>query len=263
MARRSGRGPTLLDLLEKAYPDSSRDDLYRTVMCGEVRVNGEVVTDPRRRCPTEATLSIEQRRFVSRAGAKLEAALDTWGIDAQGRVWLDAGASTGGFTDCLLQRGARAVHAVDVGYNQIDYSLRRDPRVLLRERTNINDLDTLDPPPNAAVCDLSFRSLRGVLRHILSLTTERWGIALLKPQFEVAARERWGGEDAPDPGSLVEGIVPKEAREAVIRDALEALGREGVVVERRLESPVSGRSGNVEELILARIAADSAAPTGV
>lgn len=253
MARRSSRGPILLDLLEKAYPHLARDQLYRTVMCGEVRVDGEVVIDPRRRCSAEAVLSIERRRFVSRAGAKLEAALHSWGIDAVGKVWLDAGASTGGFTDCLLQRGAAAVHAVDVGYNQIDFSLRRDPRVLLHERTNINDVTVLDPPADAAVCDLSFRSLRGVLRHILSLTTERWGIALLKPQFEAAARERWGGDVAPEPGSLVEGIVPAEAREAVVREAMEALSRDGLVVEKRLRSPVAGRGGNVEELLLVRL----------
>lgn len=229
-------------------------------MCGEVRVDGEVVTDPRRRCSAEAILSIERRRFVSRAGAKLEAALDAWGIDAVGRVWLDAGASTGGFTDCLLQRGARRVHAVDVGYNQIDYSLRRDPRVILHERTNVNDLVDLQPPADAVVCDLSFRSLRGVLRHILCLTRERWGVALLKPQFEAAARKRWGGDVTPEPGSLVEGIVPEAAREAVILEAIEALSRDGVVVEKRLRSPLAGRAGNVEELILVLIAASAACP---
>lgn len=222
-------------------------------MCGEVRVDGEVVVDPQRRCRAEADLAIEKQRFVSRAGAKLDAALDAWSIDAVGRVWLDAGASTGGFTDCLLQRGARAVHAVDVGYNQIAYTLREDTRVILHERTNINAIDALDPVPDAAVCDLSFRSLRGVLRHILSLTRESWGIALLKPQFEAAARERWGGDGAPDPGTLVGGVVTEEARETVVAEAIAALRSEGLLVERRLESPVVGRSGNREELILVRI----------
>lgn len=250
MARRSARGPLLLDLLVETYPDLSRDELYRTVMCGEVRVDGAAVTDPRHRCSAEAKLLIDRRRYVSRAGAKLEAALDAWGIEAVGRVWLDAGASTGGFTDCLLQRGASTVHAVDVGYNQIAYSLRRDPRVLLHERTNINDLVSLEPPPAAAVCDLSFRSLRGVLRHILGLTTEGWGIALLKPQFEAAARERWGGVDAPDPGTLVDGVVAAQKREAIVREAIDALKAEGLSVDRRLESPLPGRAGNVEELIL-------------
>ncbi|HKK47529.1 MAG TPA: SAM-dependent methyltransferase, partial [Alkalispirochaeta sp.] len=125
---------SLLDLLTQQFAEYSRDELYRLVMCGEVRVNGGTITDPRQAVGAGATLAIVTRRFVSRGGEKLEAALEAWPINVAARTWLDAGASTGGFTDCLLQRGASLVHAVDVGYNQLDYRLRNDPRVRVHER---------------------------------------------------------------------------------------------------------------------------------
>ncbi|MFW5827817.1 MAG: TlyA family RNA methyltransferase, partial [Alkalispirochaeta sp.] len=201
----------------------------------------------------DAQLAIAPRRFVSRGGEKLEAALAAWHLEAASRVWLDAGASTGGFTDCLLQRGAPAVHAVDVGYNQLDYSLRSDSRVHVRERTNIVSItrDELDPPPDAAVCDLSFRSLRGVLRTILSLTREGWGIALLKPQFELAAeqrRRRTPDGEALDAGG---GVIQGPDRTAVIHRVCRDLSEdEGVAVHQQLDSPITGRDGNREVLLL-------------
>jgi 23S rRNA (cytidine1920-2'-O)/16S rRNA (cytidine1409-2'-O)-methyltransferase len=222
-------------------------------MCGEVRVDGGTVTDPRTPVSTDAKLSIVTRRFVSRGGEKLEAAFRVWRLRAGDRVWLDAGASTGGFTDCLLQRGAEAVHAVDVGYNQLDYRLRTDSRVIVRERTNIVGLvgADLDPVPDAAVCDLSFRSLRGVLRSILNLTREGWAVALLKPQFELAAENRWNrGRDAGalDAGS---GVIRGVDRTAVIeRVCRELADEEGVVVHRAMDSPITGHDGNREVLLL-------------
>jgi 23S rRNA (cytidine1920-2'-O)/16S rRNA (cytidine1409-2'-O)-methyltransferase len=214
-------------------------------MCGEVRIDGAIERDPHRIVPADAPLEIEVDRFVSRGGVKLEAALLAWDVPVAGKIWLDAGVSTGGFTDCLLQHGAIGVHAVDVGYNQIAYRLRTDERVILHERTNINAVETLDPPPVAAVCDLSFRSLSRVLVTILSLTTEGWGIALLKPQFEAAAMEK---TDA-IPG----GVVKAGERDAIVRHALDLLDREGATVERVLDSPLPGRKGNRELLILARL----------
>ncbi len=244
------RSILLLDALVRQFPDITRDDLYRYVMCGEVYQETQKLTDPRRRVDPDLKLSIVRERFVSRGGDKLLAALKEWKIQVSRRRWLDAGASTGGFTDCLLQNGALLVHAVDVGYNQLDYRLRRDSRVRVLERTNILQVDRLDPVPDAAVCDLSFRSLRGVLRHILDLTSEGWGIALLKPQFEVAAEVRWGNRDANDAG---EGIVPEDRRDEVIDGVIEALERdEGVTVLRRMASPIPGRRGNREELLLVR-----------
>lgn len=242
------RRAPLLDVLCRYFPDYSRDELYRLVMCGEVLVEGETVTDPRLPVPGDRAFTIHRKRYVSRGGEKLEAALRTWKISATGRSWVDAGASTGGFTDCLLQHGAQRVFAVDVGYNQLDYRLRTDERVTVMERTNILSVSSLDPRPDAAVCDLSFRSLRGVIAHLLNLTREGWGIALLKPQFEAAAEVRWGRRNA----DVVEnGVVGGEAREEVIVGTILSLeADEGVRVTRRLASPLAGKQGNTEELIL-------------
>ncbi len=256
MGRRgTQRKKPLLDLLTVRFPDYSRDELFRRVVCSEVRVDGGIERDPKRQVAVGVEVELVTRRFVSRGGDKLNAALKAWSIVAAGRVWLDAGASTGGFTDCLLQAGAPAVHAVDVGYNQLAYSLRSDRRVVVHERTNILELHSLQPRPTSAVCDLSFRSLRGVLRHILELTVEGWGIALLKPQFELAAEARWSGsgtDDALDEGG---GVVSGDNRGAVIGRVLDELSDvHGIRVLRSLDSPVLGRSGNREVLLLVGLA---------
>lgn len=259
MARRAQRGQQpLLELLTSRFPDYSRDELYRYVMCSEVHVDGHAVTDPRRPVSPSAELQIVTRRFVSRGGEKLAAALETWNVDLRNRVVLDAGASTGGFTDCVLQHGARCVHAVDVGYNQLDYRLRQDERVVVHERTNAGDLrpDQLEPRPDLLVCDLSFRSLRGILRPLLELTIEGWGIALLKPQFEVAAEARWQRADA-DAAILDQGagVVAGRARDEVIdRVCRELEERDRVLIRQRLDSPVPGRDGNREVLLQVALA---------
>lgn len=248
MARNKGQTLPILDALRQQFPRMSRDELYGRVMCGEVRQGSQTIRDPRARVDRDLPLEIVRERYVSRGGEKIGAAFDAWGITPAGRCWLDAGASTGGFTDYLLQGGALHVHAVDVGYNQLDYSLRRDARVSVRERTNILDLDSLDPSPDAAVCDLSFRSLRGVLRHILDLTAQGWGIALLKPQFEAAAEVRWGRRRSDD---SERGVVHGTLRDEVVAGAIAELeAREGVLVLRRIASPLPGRQGNREELLL-------------
>lgn len=242
----------LLNVLLPQFPELTRDSLYRAVMCGEIRdESGAVYTDPQEPVPPDRRFVLARERYVSRGGEKLDAALQAWKIDAAGMCWLDAGASTGGFTDCLLQRGARSVHTVDVGYNQLDFRLRRDPRVFVRERTNIQAVDALDPVPDAAVCDLSFRSLRGIIHHILDLTSSGWGIALLKPQFEGAAEVRWGRRDEQD---LNTGVISGETRDEIVAGVIRALEREeGLRVERRLTSPIPGRRGNREELLLLRL----------
>ncbi len=240
----------LLDILVDRFPTATRDELYRNVMCGEVRVGGATETNPRAPYRPDVEIAIFREKYVSRGGLKLDAALEGWAIAVEKQIWVDVGASTGGFTDCLLQRGAERVHAVDVGFNQISWRLRSDDRVVLHERTNITTVDRLEPVPRAAVCDLSFRSLRGILPHILSLTSERWGIALLKPQFEVAARSRRDGVVTP----LEAGVVADIDREPIILEVIEALRGESIVVERRMPSPITGRSGNREELVLVRVA---------
>lgn len=246
MARSAGRRP-LIDILTARFPDNDREFWYSAVMCGEIFVDGGVCTDPRAPVAPDAGIEHHRERYVSRGGLKLEHALRVWHVPVCGRVWLDAGASTGGFTDCLLQHGAGAVHAVDVGYNQLAWRLRRDRRVHVHERTNVRELPPLQPVPHAAVCDLSFRSLRGVLRHVLQHTTEGWGIALLKPQFEAAAEERWGERAA---GTLEGGVLTGTLRDQVVASTLEALGRdEGIAVRAAIDSPVTGRGGNREILL--------------
>lgn len=240
----------LLDLLVSRHPDLTREELLAFVLSGEVLVNGERIREARRAVPTEAEIRFEGERYVSRGGYKLEHALDYWEIPVVGKVFLDAGSSTGGFTDCLLQRGAAAVHAVDVGRNQLAYRLRRDSRVIVHEQTNIMDVQALDPVPAAAVCDLSFRSAVGAVQRLLSLVNERRVMALVKPQFEI---------DPDTPG--FDGVV-RDSRllEETLRRVVERLEAAGIAVVGATASPVRGRRGNREFLFLLRPAQEAAAP---
>jgi 23S rRNA (cytidine1920-2'-O)/16S rRNA (cytidine1409-2'-O)-methyltransferase len=184
------------------------------------------------------------RRFVSRGGEKLEAALQRFGIDVAGRACLDVGASTGGFTDCLLQRGAARVAAVDVGYGQLDWSLRNDPRVVVLERTNARRLGEGSVPfaPQVVVADLSFISLRLVVPALARLAAPGATLVLLvKPQFEAGADDVGSGGVVRDPG------VWRRAIEGVI----DACSRAGLVPTAVMASPLPGPAGNVEFLLLA------------
>ncbi len=233
----------LITVLRQRFPQCSRDELLSWVMCGEIRVDGERVRDPKHKVGKNAQIHVQRstRQYVSRGGIKLTHALATWELPVDGKVFVDAGSSTGGFTDCLLRHGAAAVHAVDVGYNQLDFRLRSDPRVVVHERTNIMRVGHLTPPAQAAVADLSFRSLSGAARHLLSLTTEGWAVVLIKPQFE------WR-----EPAAEFEGVVPFEYVVGIIDDVARRLWEDGAFVERVLESPVTGTGGNREFLALVR-----------
>ena len=183
---------SLIEIVSKRFPEIHRDVLYTRIMCGEVLVNGEKNSNPSSKIFINSKIEIIEKRFVSRGGLKLEAALDEWNIITNKKIFLDAGSSTGGFTDCLLKRGAGGVHAVDVGYNQLAYVLRTDKRVSVYEKCNIMHLNELTPVPDAAVADLSFRSISGAARHIIDLTSEKWLIALVKPQFEMDLQKYLG-----------------------------------------------------------------------
>ena len=179
-------------------------------------------------------------RFVSRGGDKLDGALDHWSVDVTGARVLDAGASTGGFTDCLLQRGAGHVVAVDVGHGQLAWSLRTDARVEVLERTNLRSLDALaGGPAEFAVADLSFISLRTVAPALVRLTTPDAGLVLLiKPQFE-AGRDRVGSG----------GVVRDPAvHRAVLGEVVEGLAAAGLIVGDVIRSSLRGADGNVEFL---------------
>jgi len=228
---------SLLDHLVSLYPEVDRERLFGRVLCGDVLVDASVLRDPKVKVSVEAEVVLSTKRFVGRGGFKLDPVLEAWSLPVAGKVFLDAGSSTGGFTDALLQRGALRVHAVDVGTAQLDWKLRADPRVIVREGTNVMTLEALDPKPHAAVADLSFRSLRGAAAHILSLTTEGWMVALIKPQFE------WL-----DPPGDFQGIVPDDQWGAILGKLEADLGAEGVALTDLLPSSVRGRKGNQEYL---------------
>lgn len=235
--KKRAKTQVLLDLLVQLYPETPRERLFGRVLCGDVLVDGEVLRDPKVRVATEAEVVLSSKRFVSRGGFKLDPALEAWGLPVAGRVFLDAGSSTGGFTDALLQRGAQLVHAVDVGTAQLDWKLRADPRVRVLEGTNVMALEALEPRPHAAVADLSFRSLRGAAARILGLTSEGWMVALVKPQFEWKA-----------PPADFQGVVPDDRLDEILEALDVDLAAEGVRTVARMASAVRGRRGNQEFL---------------
>ncbi len=230
----------------------SRTRAAASVMAGEVRVGrgGRRAEKPGEMVDAEELLAVSERpAYVSRGGIKLANALDATGVDPKGRRALDAGASTGGFTDCLLQRGAREVIAVDVGYGVLDYALRGDPRVQVLERTNARSLtpEALpaplsgpDEPPSLAVIDVSFISLAKVLGPVVSCLAPRHDVlAMIKPQFEVG-RERVGkGGVVRDPAARRDALI-------AIGEAALALG-EAVLGYR--SSGLPGPKGNQETFI--------------
>jgi 23S rRNA (cytidine1920-2'-O)/16S rRNA (cytidine1409-2'-O)-methyltransferase len=212
-------------------------------MAGTVEVDGRRVDKPGTAVADEAGLEVIGRGepYASRAGRKLEAALDAFGVSPAGRVCLDVGASTGGFTDCLLQRGASRVYAVDVGYGQLDYRLRNDPRVVVMERINVRYLepDALPESIDLFTVDVSFISLTKVVPALLPHLARPGGemLTLIKPQFE-AGREQVGKG----------GIVRDETvRSRVIAETAEALGHlDGLELAGVVDSEVPGMGGNRE-----------------
>lgn len=223
----------------------SRDAAVRMILAGKVKSNGAIVDKPSRMIPNDAVIEIigDSKPFVSRGGEKLEAALGSGSIDPQGLICLDVGCSTGGFTDCLLQRGAARVYAVDVGYGQFDWRLRQDPRVVLIERTNIRYMppSAVPEPVDLVVIDVSFISLTKVLPPIAEfLRSSAHVIALIKPQFEVGKGQVGRG------GIVRDDIQRAEAARRVIRFAEEM----GLQTVRTVASPIKGKKGNQETLAL-------------
>jgi 23S rRNA (cytidine1920-2'-O)/16S rRNA (cytidine1409-2'-O)-methyltransferase len=217
------------------------------IEAGTVQVAGAIVTKPASMVAADApiVLLVESQAYASRAGAKLAAALDRFEIDPEGLRCLDAGASTGGFTDVLLRRGAARVVAVDVGYGQMAWALRSDPRVELYERTNVRSLsaDAVGGPVDLVVADLSFISLRTVLPALRSLAAAAATfVFLVKPQFEV-------GREGLGKGGVVRD--PEGWRDAIL-GVIEAASAEGLEAFGVMASPVVGPAGNVEFLLALR-----------
>jgi 23S rRNA (cytidine1920-2'-O)/16S rRNA (cytidine1409-2'-O)-methyltransferase len=229
----------------------TRSQARGLIMEGRVRVNGEVASKAGQPVRPDSTIDVEQpRRFVSRGGEKLEHALDAFRIDPTGMTALDVGASTGGFTDCLLQRGAANVTAVDVGYGQLAWKLRNDPRVRVIERTNFRLLPDAAFPEgfDIVVIDASFISLRTILtRAVGFLRVDGVVVALVKPQFE-AGRARIGS------GGVVRD--PAVHRE-VLQETVAGVRALGLVPIALTGSPLLGPAGNREFLMELRRVGDS------
>jgi 23S rRNA (cytidine1920-2'-O)/16S rRNA (cytidine1409-2'-O)-methyltransferase len=222
----------------------SRESAKRLVLAGEVRVEGcEGLLKPGMKVPEEAVISLKSRpRYVGRGGLKLEAALDAFAIEVEGRTALDAGASTGGFTDCLLQRGAAQVFAYDVGTNQLAWKLRSDPRVVSREGVNLRyfQADELPGKVDLVVMDLSFISLTLVLGPVFEALVEGGDlVALIKPQFELRKEQVGKGGIVRDPAAHEEAV--EKIREF-------AAGTLGKCWRGTVPSPISGTDGNREFL---------------
>lgn len=227
----------------------TRTQAQAAIMAGLVLVGGRKIDKPGTSVDPAAAIEVKgaPHPYVGRGGLKLAKALTEFGIDVAGRTALDIGASTGGFTDCLLQGGAALVYAVDVGYGQLDWKLRNDPRVIVFEKTNVRYLtperlyaEKRSGAADLAVIDVSFISLSKVLPVVYNLLAVRAeAVALIKPQFE-ARREQVGRG-----GIVREEAVRQEVVEKVRRSAAEA----GFAVEGLSESPITGADGNVEFLI--------------
>ena len=227
----------------------SRERARALIMAGQVYVGERMVDKPGTLVQLDADCRMAavspELKFVSRGGLKLEKALDTFHLDPTGRIAIDVGASTGGFTQCLLERGAARVYAVDVGHGQLAWTLRNDPRVVVMEHTNIRHLTTLPERISCAVIDVSFISLRLVLPALVPLlidAPDTWIVALVKPQFEA-------GKAEVDRGS---GVISDPAvHERVLRDLREWIPlHTPLEVKEATDSPITGRDGNHEFLFL-------------
>ena len=223
----------------------SRERARALVLAGHVLVDGQRAEKPGHTVPLECRLELVAKLpYVSRAGKKLEAALDAFQVQVRDRICMDVGASTGGFTDCLLQHGARRVYAVDVGSGQLDWKLRNDPRVVAREGMNARYLrmEDIGELVDLAVCDVSFISLTLILPPVVALLRpEGEMVVLVKPQFEV-------GRGQVGKGGIVRDPALHEATCAKVREAVLGLGYTASL----MESPVPGAEGNKEFLLYAR-----------
>ena len=218
----------------------SRERAKAVIMSGNVYVDGNKATKPGMQISDTADIKVlHGLPYVSRGGLKLEKALDFFNISADGKVCIDCGASTGGFTDCLLQNGAKLVYAVDVGYGQLAWSLRTDSRVIVMERTNIRNAnpDAFEPKSELAVVDLSFISLALILPVVKNLLTDDGEVlCLIKPQFE-AGREKVGKK----------GVVRNsDTHKEILLKFLDDASKANFVIKGLTHSPIKGPEGNIE-----------------
>lgn len=221
----------------------SRSQAQRLIMAGQVRVDGQVASKPGASVSANAQVQVDRRpRFVSRGGEKLEAAIDAFQPQLDGRVCADVGASTGGFTDCLLQHGAVRVYAIDVGTGILEWKLRQDRRVIVMEGTNARFLDHLPEPVDLVVIDASFISLKMLLPVVKNWFSLQGGavVALIKPQFEAGRQAVARGK----------GVVrDQQLHRQVLGEVLSFAQQAGFQVNGLIRSPLLGPKGNAEFLV--------------
>lgn len=244
----SGPAPSSKERLDKVIKQRSlirsRSKAQRMIAAGRVKVDGRVLTRPGHPIDPQAEIEILSfEQYVSQGGDKLAAALDQFRIDPTGLICLDVGASTGGFTDCLLQHGAAKVHAIDVGHDQLNSRIRRHPKVIVREGLNARYLEAQDisEPVDLIVIDVSFISLKLILPPLVDILAPKGQIiALVKPQFEV------GKDNLPDDG-IVKDVALRQATLTDIQAFIEAETPWSVI--NQMQSPVEGAKGNIEFLL--------------
>jgi len=231
-----------LDLLvHEKFPQYSRRQIQSWIMQGKVQVDDRVITKSGTPVASDACINliVKEPKYVSRAGLKMEKALDHFTIDVEGLTVLDAGLSTGGFTDCLLGRGVKKVYGVDVGYGQVHEKIRNDPRVIIMERTNLRALRTVGERVDLVTLDLSFISILKVMDAVLSLLKDDGQlITLIKPQFEAQRKDVGRGGIIKDP----------KVHDAVVERVTNGIKERGFTLVGVVESPITGASGNKEFL---------------
>lgn len=231
-----------LDILVlQRYPHYSRQQVQSWIMQGKVKVEDKIIAKPGTATNVEANieLQVEEPKYVGRAGLKLEKALHDFQIDVTDFVVLDAGLSTGGFTDCLLQHGAKKIYGVDVGYGQVAEKIRNDPRVVVMERTNLRSLEGVGELVDLVTLDLSFISVLKVMETVKKVLKQNGSlIVLIKPQFESEKHEVGKGGIIKDP----------EIHKKVIEKIKPGIEKEGFECVGVIESPILGTTGNKEFL---------------
>lgn len=221
----------------------SRNKAQRLIMAGEVRVAGEMIHKPSIQVSPDAQIEVKERpKYVSRGGKKLAAAIEAFNVKVSGKICADVGASTGGFTDCLLQNGAEKVYAIDVGYGVLHWKLRQDPRVVVMERVNARYLDSLPEPMDLVTIDASFISLNLILPAVVQWFDDSEGqvIALIKPQFEAGRKA----------AAVHAGVIKDHAiHEQVLMETLSGTQELGLKPVGLTLSPIKGPKGNIEFLV--------------
>jgi len=232
-------------MLERGLAES-RAKAQAMIMAGQVRVNDQVTLKPATGVQPNSVLTVDSGpRFVSRGGEKLDAALEAFGIDVKGLICADVGASTGGFTDCMLQRGAEKVYAIDVGKGILHWKMRNHPKVIVMEQTNARYVESLPGPVEFVTIDASFISLKILLPVVKNWITPplngggQGGVILIKPQFEAGRKEVSRGDGV---------IRDPQIHRQVLLDVLNFAQSEGFGVKDLIRSPILGPKGNVEFL---------------